>query len=194
MADFDPLRLELPEQLEGERVVLRPWQESDARGLWEAVESSREALGEFLPWVPEYRSPEDAAPTIRRMRARWITREDLVVGIFDRASGRPLGGTGLHRINWRIRAFEIGYWLRTSAVGNGYVTESVRILTRFAFEELEANRVEIRMDVRNVRSRAIPERLGYIYEGCLRQSAADVHGQPHDVDVFSLTRADYRRS
>jgi RimJ/RimL family protein N-acetyltransferase len=191
MPEIEPLRIDLPEQLVSERVLLRPWRESDAYGLWEAVDSSRASLGEWMPWVGEYRSPEDAAPVIRRMRSWWLLRQDLVLGIFDKDTGQVLGGSGLHRIDWRIRRFEIGYWLRDSAVGHGYVTEAVRVLTRFAFEQLEANRVEIRMDPQNTRSRAIPVRLAYVYEGCLRQSIPDVHGAPRDADVFALTRHDY---
>ena len=193
MPEIDRLRIELPAQLVGERVVLRPWREEDADGLWEAVDSSRESLGEWLPWIHEYRGPEDTLPTIRRIQSRWLTREDLVVGIFDKASGQVLGGSGLHRIDWSLRLFEIGYWLRDSAVGHGYVTEAVQVLTRFAFEDLQANRVQIRMDPRNTRSRAIPVRLQYVYEGCLRQSIPDGNGALRDSDIFALTREDYHR-
>jgi RimJ/RimL family protein N-acetyltransferase len=174
-------------------VLLRPWRESDAQALYDAVEESRSSLGEWMPWASQYHSPADVPRMIRNMHARWLTREDLVVGIFDRASGRVLGGSGLHRINWTVRAFEIGYWARDSAVGNGYVTETVRVLAKFAFEELGANRVQICMDPENMRSRAIPMRLNFVYEGCLRHSALGIDGQPRDTDVFALTREDYHR-
>jgi RimJ/RimL family protein N-acetyltransferase len=193
VAEIDPLRIELPAELVGERVLLRPWREADAQALWEAVDSSRASLGEWLPWVPEYQTPEDALPTIRRMQSQWLTRENLVVGIFDKTSGEALGGSGLHRIDWSLRLFEIGYWLRDSAVGHGYVTEAVQLLTQFAFQDLQANRVQIRMDPRNTRSRAIPVRLHYVYEGCLRRCIPDVNGDPRDSDVFALTREDYHR-
>jgi RimJ/RimL family protein N-acetyltransferase len=120
-------------------------------------------------------------------------REELTVGIFDRANGRLLGGSGLTRIDWNIRRFEIGYWLRESEVGQGYVTEAVQVLTRFAFEQLQANRVQIRMNPRNARSRAVPERLGFIYEGCLRNEFPDAQGNASDTDVFALLPDDYQR-
>ena len=190
MTGADPLLVELPDELLGPRVIVRPYAEGDAPQLWEAVDESREHLGEWMPWVADYVSPDDALRLVRRFRARWLLREDLVVGIFDRDSGRLLGGSGLHRIDWSIRRFEIGYWLRRSAVGRGFMTEAVRVLTRFAFERLGANRVEIRMDVRNARSRTIPERLDFVYEGCQRQAAPDVTGQAGDLLVFSLIRDD----
>lgn len=193
MADIDPFRIQLPDELLGPRVLLRPWRESDAHGLWEAVDESRESLSAWMPWARDYHSEADAAPTIRRLQSQWLTRENLVVGIFDKASNRVLGGSGLHRIEWKLGKFEIGYWLRDSAVGNGYVTETVQVLTRFAFENLNAQRVQIRMDVRNTRSRNIPERLGFIYEGCLRRLLPDVDGNPRDTDYFALIREDYER-
>jgi RimJ/RimL family protein N-acetyltransferase len=193
MAATDPFRIDLPAELHGPRVLLRPWRESDAAPFWEAIQESRETLSQWLPWAREYESEQDCPPQLRRMQAQWLTRENLIVGIFERSSGNVLGGSGLHRIDWKLGKFEIGYWLRDSAVGHGYVTETVQVLTTFAFETLQAQRVQIRMDVRNTRSRNIPERLGFIYEGCLRRLLPDVDGTPRDTDYFALIREDYER-
>ncbi len=169
MGTIQPTLVEVPDELLGERVIVRGYREEDAPDLWAAVDESRGGpLGDWMPWVKEYRAPEDALATIRRIRARWLLREDLVTAIFDRVTGRFVGGSGLSRIDWTIRKFEIGYWLRTSAIGHGYVTETVQLLTRLAFDRLEANRVEIRMDVRNTPSRAVPGAAGL----CLRRPHA----------------------
>jgi RimJ/RimL family protein N-acetyltransferase len=189
----DPARIELPAQLLGPRVLLRPYREDDAQQLWDVIDSSREHLAPWMPWIQFYQSLEDARVQARRLAARWLMREELTMGIFERASGRLLGGSGLTRIDWTIRRFEIGYWLAPSAIGHGYVTETVQVLTRFAFAQLHANRVLIRMDVGNARSRAVPERLGFVYEGCLRNELPDSHGQPVDIDVFALLPDDYQR-
>jgi RimJ/RimL family protein N-acetyltransferase len=178
--------IELPDQLVGGLVTVRPYAEPDAPLLWEAIEESREHLAPWMPWVGAYTTPDEALAAVRRFRAKWLSREDLHVAIFDRGGQRFLGGSGLHRIDWQIRRFEIGYWVRRSEVGHGYATETVQLLTRLAFDELAANRVEIRMDVDNVPSRAVAERLGFQLEGRLRQFAAGVDGQPRDIWVFSL--------
>ena len=183
--------IELPDRLVGPRVVVRPYDEADAPSLWEAVDGSRSHLAPWMPWVGAYHAPNDALAFVRQFRAKWLTREDLIVGIFELASGRLLGGSGLHRIDWQIRRFEIGYWLRQSAEGHGYVAEAVQLLIRLAFEDLVANRVEIRTDVRNLRSRAVPERLGFQLEGCMRRFLPDSDGQPCDILVFSMLREEF---
>ncbi|MGI9149193.1 MAG: GNAT family N-acetyltransferase [Chloroflexota bacterium] len=193
MAPTLPVLVDLPDELLGPRITIRPYADPDAAALWEAVDESRASLRDWMPWVTEYDSADAALATVRRLRARWLLREDLAVGMFDRHSGRLLGGIGLHRIDWTIRRFEIGYWIRESAARHGYVTEAVQVLTRFAFDRLDANRIEIRMDVRNPRSRAVPERLGFVYEGCLRSAVPDVHALPADIAVFALIPEDFAR-
>lgn len=192
-APASPVLIDVPEQLDGPRVRVRPYRSDDAQALWEAVDESREHLGPWLPWVNSYASADDARVTIARMQAEWLLREDLPLGVFDLASGGLLGGSGLHRINWTIRTFEIGYWLRRTAEGHGYMAEAVQLLTRMAFDTLAANRVEIRMDARNARSEQIPKRLGFVLEGTLRNNTPDAEGQPRDTHMYALIPDDYRR-
>jgi len=174
-------------------VLLRPLTLRDAPAVWEAIEESRERLEPWLPWVSTVQTLDDERAVIVKLRNRWRLRKGLAVGIFDRTTGRYLGGSGLHRINWDLRIFEIGYFIRTSAEGRGYVAETVQLLTRCAFDRLQANRVEIYVDPRNVRSARVPERLGFVLEGTLRRVRADVDGRPADRQMFALIREDYDR-
>ena len=76
--------------------------------------------------------------------AHWLLRDDMMLSIWEQESGRYLGGVGLHPHDWEIGYFEIGYWVRASAEGHGYIAETVRLLTDYAFDTLKANRLEIR--------------------------------------------------
>ena len=126
---------------------------------------------------------------VRRMQADFIARRDLTWQLFarraDGSPGRLLGGTGLHRMDWAVRRFEIGYWLRPEALGQGHVSEAVRLLAGMAFDKLAARRVEIRMDPRNLKSRAVAERCGFELEGILRNEALGVDGHARDTCVYS---------
>ena len=173
--------------LDGARVRIRPFVASDAEAHFAAIEESRERIQHWLPWVPHYESVDDSRDTIARMQARWLLHEDLDAGLFSRETGALLGGVGFHPRNWEAGYFEIGYWMRTSAEGHGYVTEAVRLLAEFAFAQLGAHRLEIRCDARNTRSAAVAERAGFIREARLRNARRGADGTLGDTLIYALT-------
>ena len=188
---INPILLDIPNEISGPRLIVRPYMEADAPALWEAVEASRAFLVPWMPWIADWKVPEFAREVIRRNAAKWILREDLTMGMFERETGRLLGGCGLHRFDWTIPAMEIGYWLRPDAEGKGLVTEMVALLRHFAFDKLQAERVEIRCDAINARSAAVARRAGFIHEATLRSSRRNVGGILGDTFVFAMTRADH---
>ncbi|HEY7035717.1 MAG TPA: GNAT family N-acetyltransferase [Thermomicrobiales bacterium] len=188
-AYFEVDTISLPDELRSERLVLRPYRAGDAEALFAAVEESRARLRPWLDWVDEFETPDHARYYVAGAAHDWARRRELFFGLFD-GDGRYLGNAGLHNVDWSLRSFEIGYWLRDGAEGQGYAQEAVRRLTRFAFEELAANRVEIRCDPRNARSRRVAERVGFVYEGCLRNSRQDPAGRPRDTLVYALVPGD----
>lgn len=186
----DSQAIRLPSELRTERLILRPYRAEDARALYAAVNESRARLRLWLDWVDDFDSFDHARYYVSGAAHDWVRRRDLFFGIFDR-EGRYLGNSGLHNIDWSLPSFEIGYWLRDGAERQGYAREAVLRLLQFTFEDLHANRVEIRCDPRNERSRLVAERLGFMYEGCLRNSRQDPDGSPRDTVVYALVPDDY---
>jgi RimJ/RimL family protein N-acetyltransferase len=186
---MDPLLIEVPLRLETTRLVLRCPQPGDGLRLNEAVRDSIDDLRPWMPWAQAEPTPDDSEVYCRRQQARFLLREDLAYLIFERAAGgatgRLLGATGLHRIDWAVRRFEIGYWARRGHAGQGYVTEAVRALTRMAFDQLGARRVEIRMDERNEASQRVAEAAGFEFEAVLRQDCLDIGGHPRDSRLYA---------
>ncbi len=178
------------EELRGERVVVRPYRENDAQALFEAIAESRDHLRPWLPFADGHQTVDESRHWIIQQVASWILRDDLSLSIWEQATGRYLGGSGLHPHDWEIGYFEIGYWLRATAEGHGYVTEAVRLLTDYALDTLKANRIEIRCDELNVRSAAVPQRLGYVLEGRLRNHVATPGGRLRTTLIFSHTPED----
>ena len=190
----NPILIPLFEGLRGERVIVRPYREEDAPALQEAVAESREHIRPWMIFADDHQTVDESRIWISEQRAKWILRQTMNCAIVDAETGRYLGGTGLHPCDWSIRAFEIGYWLRASAEGKGYMTEAVRLLTGFAFDRLGAQRVEIKCDERNTRSANVARRLGYKQEGLLRNEfpAPDGSGSATNTLVFSLIPEDRR--
>jgi RimJ/RimL family protein N-acetyltransferase len=185
----DPLLVDIPERLEGERGVLLAPRAGLGAELAVVVTQSLSHLRPWMVWAQEAPTAESAELVVRRMQADFITRRDLAWQLYarraDGSAGRLLGGTGLHRIDWDVRRFEVGYWIRPEAAGQGHVSEAVRLLAALAFERLDARRVEIRCDTRNVKSRAVAERCGFELEGVLRRDALGVDGTVRDTAVYS---------
>lgn len=186
-----PLLRDLPQAIETERLLMRAPRVGDGVSVHEAVMESLEELLPYMDWAHTEQSVEHSEEFVRRASAQWILREEMPMFIFHKSDERMLGSMGLHSINWHIPKFEIGYWIRSSESGKGYVTEAVLGLTRFCFETLEAERVQIRCDALNERSAAVARRAGYVYEGCTRRDALNPYGELRDTLTFSLIREEY---
>ncbi len=191
MSTIDPLLIEFPPLVSARRLLRAP-QAGDGAALNEAMVESIESLQPWMPWAQTLPTPEQSELTCRQMAARFAQRSDLPMFIFERGdgvgAGRLIGGTGLHRFDWSVPRFEIGYWCRRGMQGRGFVTEAVQTLLRFAFDSLHARRVEVRMSSANVRSRAVAERCGFAFEGLLRQDSLGIDGQPRDTVVYARVR------
>lgn len=185
--------VEVADTLVGERVLVRAYRTDDAEALFAALNESREHL---YPWFPFFhQSHYELAETrdmLVRWHASWLLRENFFLGIFLQASGQFLGGVGFETRDWGCRSFEIGYWIRQQAQGEGYVSEAVRLVTDYLFTHLGAQRVEIRCDARNQRSAAVARGLGFQQDGCLRNVTRAADGVLENMLIFSLIPSDPR--
>jgi RimJ/RimL family protein N-acetyltransferase len=114
-----------------------------------------------------------------------LNRTDLAFLAFERSTGRLVGSVGLHRTDWDLPKTEVGYWIRTSEVGKGYVTEGVQALVGWAFDQLGAQRVELVVEDRNTASRRVAERCGFVLEGVLRNVARGPDGSLRNSCIYA---------
>jgi RimJ/RimL family protein N-acetyltransferase len=188
----------LPIAIETERLLLRPWRVEDAPALYEAVIESRERVGQWLPWVKYYTEPAAAMFFIEQSIAGWATGTELPLGIFERETGRILGGAGMHStwlgtpIRWDWGSFETGYWLRDGAEDKGYVRETVRAEIRLIFEHFKAHKLTIRCDVRNHGSRHVAEALGLALDVRARNDSIGTDGTVRTTLFFSMLATEAR--
>ncbi len=180
----------IPDHLETERLLIRAPQPGDGRVVNDGI---RELIAELRPWMPWARVVPSVAETetfVREAALRFRNQEDLPLLMFRKSDGLYVGGSGLHNIDWNVPRFEIGYWLRTSLHRQGYMTEAVNGIAAMAFGKLEAVRLEIRCDARNVRSAAVAERAGFTLEARLRKQARTPDGDLRDTLIYAKLRDD----
>ncbi len=173
----------------GRGLELRPLNLRDAKALFALVEANRERLRRWLPWPDTNRSVLDSRAYILRVRAHARLGLGQSFGVWWQ--GALVGIAGFVWIDPANHRAAIGYWLAQEAEGHGLMTAAVQALLRHGFHTLKLNRIEIHVGIRNRRSRAIPERLGFRREGTLRQveCLADRHV---DHAVYGLLAAEWR--
>jgi ribosomal-protein-serine acetyltransferase len=166
---------------------LRLLDETDAQELHELIEANRAHLARWLPWAKS-QTLGDTFDFIRRTRSQLVDNDGFQAAILIRED--IAGVVGYHAIDWSNRSTRIGYWLAEGQQGRGTMTAAVRLLVDHALSVWTLNRVEIRAAADNHRSRAIPERLGFLQEGTLRQ-AERVGGRYLDSVMYSMLEADW---
>lgn len=169
-----PILLDFPTEFTTDRLLIRMPIPGDGKVMYEAINASIEELKPWLPFAQMEQTEEDVEVNIREAHLKFLKREDLRLLVFHKDTGELVASSGLHRIDWDIPKFEIGYWIDSRHSGKGYMTEAVQGITDFAVNELKARRVEIRCDTRNSKSAAIPERLGFTLEGILRNDSLEI--------------------
>jgi ribosomal-protein-serine acetyltransferase len=172
-----------------EEVLLKPLELSDAADIFTTIDSQREYLRRWLPFVDFTQAVEDSEQYIRSVIEAPEERRDLVLTI--RYRGRFAGLVGFKDTDRSNRKTEIGYWLAEECQGKGIVTESVRALVSHAFAEMNMNRIQIKCAIGNSRSKNIPKRLGFTFEGVERDGEQLVGGVLTDIEVYSLLRREF---
>ena len=188
----DPLLIEVPERIVTARLVLRCPRPGDGAALNAAVKASLPELQPWMPWAQQPPNPEESEALARGAHAKFLQRLDLVYSMWlhagDGQETELVGGTGLHRLDWTVRRFEIGYWCHSAHRGRGLVSEAAVALNRLAFDQLNAHRVEIRMDARNLASQRVAQKAGFTLEGTLRGADHGVEGLPRDLHIYARVR------
>ncbi len=177
--------------LESARLVLTPVEAGDAAEMWPAVENSRRELEPWLPWVPFTVDLESETRYAEASSADWDAGRACRFAIRERVSKHFLGVVGLEALAHLHESTELGYWLRTDAMGRGYMTEAARTLLHWAFGPVNAHRVRVAAATNNHASLAVSRRLGFHFEGVARQ-AERCMGRWLDHAVFSLIATDAR--
>lgn len=185
---MNPILLEFPTEFYTERLLIRLPKPGDGKVVHQAMQASIHELKPWMPFAQKEPSEEETEVNIRKAYVNFFNREDLRLLIFHKDTGEFIASSGLHRINWAVPKFEIGYWIDSRFSGKGYMTEAVQAIANFAFVKLKARRVEIRCDSKNTKSRRIPEKLGFELEGILKNDDFSADGKwLRDTCIYAKT-------
>ena len=181
--------MDIPSQLETERLLLRaPLLRGDGQIVNKAIKDSFKELKPWMPFAQRIPAVEETEANLREAHIKFLKRNSFRFLIFHKETNQFIGQASLQGITWALPKGELGYWINTEFSGNGYMTEAIRELTRFALEMLHFKRIEIRVESTNVKSRSIPEKLGFALEGILKNDDLSADGERlTDTCIYAMT-------
>ncbi|WP_088011922.1 GNAT family N-acetyltransferase [Gottfriedia acidiceleris] len=153
-----------------EDISLRMFNIDDAEEFYNLTISSKDYLKEWLGWLNSIESVEDTAQNINARLKAFAEHGGYPRSFAIIYKGNIAGTIGFNDINNSNKTGTIGYWLGENFQGNGIMSKAFKYLIDYGFNELGLNKVEVRVAVKNKKSRALPERFGFVEEGILRQA------------------------
>lgn len=174
-------------QLETERIILRKLVRSDAEDMYEYC--SDEDTPKFLTWEP-HESLKYTRDYLKFVIKKYKTGEFLDWGIVLKSNGKLIGTCGFTSIDLDHSKGEIGYVINGAYRNNGYATEAVERVLKYAFEELELNRMEARVIEGNDASIALLEKCDMTREGLFRDEMY-LKGEFKNIIHYAMLRGEY---
>jgi ribosomal-protein-serine acetyltransferase len=193
MAIINSILLDLPTELQTDRLNLRGYRAGDGPMYFQAVQENIDHLYEFLPPnVLEMKNEADAEVILRKFIAEWHLRNLFLFGAWHKETQAYIGETYLANADWHVPCIEVGYFLLKDYTGKGYATEACRAAIRFAFEHLKVIRVELQCSADNQASQRVAERCGFALEGCFRNRHRKKTGDVIDRLWYGLLREEWQ--
>jgi RimJ/RimL family protein N-acetyltransferase len=182
---MNPLLLDIPTELTSDRILLRAVRPGGGTIVFPSVRESLAELKIWMPWATDDYNGQGAEEWCRRNAAHFIERKGLQYLILLRETHHHIGTMGAFNFNWEIPSGEIGYWLHTAHTGQGFMTEAVKTLTEMLQHTLNFNRICIKTDEQNQKSRRVAELTGYQLEGILRNDSLTAAGRLRNTCIYS---------
>jgi len=160
----------------------------DAQQFFEVIDKNRAVLREWLLWIDSINTVEHAETTIREAIENAERSLSYRFGIY--LNDKIIGVVEVKNINRFSDSAQFGYWLAPDWQGQGIMTDCVRALTTYCFNELKLNSVHISIAHANTKSRAVPERLNFVQEGIL-QECMKYHGVYYDEVIYGMLKRNW---
>jgi len=175
------------------RLLLRPLSEADAEGLLAAVKSSQEELKRRLRWAGAGTGLTEERDFIAASAAAMAEGDRIVLGVFEARSEELVGVASLdRRLSSEPEQARFTIWIRSDKTGKGLATEVGRAIIEIAFKKLACHRLFVRLDPANRGFRRVVKKIGFKYEGCLRDGKR-INGRWVDQECWGLLKTEWKK-
>lgn len=176
-----------PNQLETERLILRPLKQGDETCLMEIYSDKQSSL--LDDWVP-WDNISSATEMVKEAASDFENKIYLTLGIIVKETNKLIGCCGLFNFDDLNKKCAIFYQANRLYWNNGYTTEAIKSLVQFAFEKVNVNRIEAFITPGNTASEIVLKKNGFIKEGLMREMEF-YKGQFWDGIIMAMLKSDY---
>jgi ribosomal-protein-serine acetyltransferase len=159
----------------------------DVAALSQAIQESLIELCRWMVWCRLDYGHEDCAKFIAACEEHWQEGSQHSFGVVDQRDGRLLGSVGFSEIDRAHKTANLGYWIRTGRTRKGAATAAARLAARYAFTNLNLERVELLVPIENRASLRVAENAGAVFEGVLKKKVM-LGGRSHDAAIYAFVR------
>jgi [ribosomal protein S5]-alanine N-acetyltransferase len=170
-------------------LVLRPIEDRDTAALFHHF--SDDTVTKYMD-IDSFSNISEATHIIDLFRKSQEEEEGTRWAVTLAGNDELIGTCGYHKINKPHFKAEIGYDLRPAYWGKGIMKEAISCMLTYGYEELQFNRIEAFVDPENIASSKLLTRLGFRYEGLLRDAFFE-KGKFVDAELYSLLRHEHTR-
>ena len=136
---------------------------------------------------------KDAEDYFGICKISWISEKEYVFAIFRKSDNEYMGNIGFALNKEDKVVSNIGYWLGKKYAGNGYMTQAVKIMLDFCFNELKVRKIEAYVFEGNIASQKVLENNGFIKEGLRRKKHMLRDGEILDDMCYGLLKEEYKK-
>ena len=185
-----PLLLEIPDQIETERLVLKAYGPGDGAEYLAVIERNRDHLADIMPDnILGISTAQDAEVFVRQLAADWSARNRFCFGAWEKSSKDFVAEVYIQGMDWDVPTIELGFYADINHQGHGFVTESVCAAVDLIFDHMKAHKTCIVCDDANPKSHAVAERCGFTHEGVLREQKRRPDGDFISSRFYGLLRS-----
>ena len=154
--------------IKSKKFILRPFKKGDEFSLAKNI-NNKKVIKNLLVLPFPYKL-KDARYWVAKNLEEYKKKEPAMIGFAIDIDGEIVGSVGIHKIAKSHQA-EIGYWLAEQHWGNGIMTEAVKLITKFSFNELKLKRVYAYAFSFNKASQKVLAKAGFKFEGILKKNS-----------------------
>ena len=176
------------------RTVVRRFREKEGKALFELIDVNRTRLMNHLPHLLDSLHDQERAEFfVRQALAGWLLQETYSFGIWEHDTAKLIGIIRIQNVDWKLAYGEMDFFVDHDFSGKGIMTEVLIAVIRFAFQQLNLEKIAIKTEMDNYATQRLARKAGFSREGDLRSAGRKPTGEWLDLMLFGVTRNEFNK-